>query len=40
MKRVLIMLVATALLWIAQIGAASACGGNWYEPEVPEALQR
>lgn len=39
MKRVIITLAATALLWIAQISAASACVGGWYEPDVPDALK-
>jgi cyclic lactone autoinducer peptide len=39
MKKVLLIATATALLWIAQIGAASACLGGWYEPEVPERLR-
>jgi len=39
MKKALIVLLSTALLWVAQISAASACFVQWYEPEVPEALK-
>ncbi|HBX23436.1 MAG TPA: cyclic lactone autoinducer peptide [Desulfotomaculum sp.] len=39
MKKVLIVLLSTALLWIAQVSAASACFVQWYEPEVPEAMR-
>lgn len=38
MKRILIILTATALFWIAQISAASACGCHFYEPELPRSL--
>ncbi|WP_157833478.1 cyclic lactone autoinducer peptide [Desulfotruncus alcoholivorax] len=38
MKRILILLTATALLWIAQISSASACFSHFYEPELPESL--
>lgn len=39
MKRILLVLTATVLLWVAQISAASACAIHWYEPDVPEALK-
>lgn len=39
MKRTLLVVAATALFWIAQIGAASACMGGWFEPEVPDQLR-
>jgi len=38
-KKALIVLLATSLLLIAQISAASACFVQWYEPEVPEAMK-
>lgn len=39
MKRTLLVMFCTALLWLAQISASWACGYHWYEPEVPEALR-
>ena len=39
MKRALLVMTATVLLWIAQISAVSACWVHMYEPDLPERLQ-
>lgn len=39
MRRLLLILTATALLLVAQISAASACAVYWHEPDLPEALK-
>lgn len=39
MKKRLVLTIATVLLWIAQISAASACVGGWHDPDVPEELK-
>lgn len=39
MKKIIFLLATTALLWIAQISAASACVSGFYEPEVPDSLK-
>jgi len=38
-KKVLIIMAASVLLLIAQIGAASACATGFYEPDVPEVMK-
>lgn len=43
MRKIVVRLVifaATTLLLLANVFAASACGGSWYQPEVPESLRR
>ena len=43
MKKVVVRLIvfsATALLLLANVFAASACGASWYQPEVPDSLRR
>jgi cyclic lactone autoinducer peptide len=40
MKRRILALVAGLLTLVALSGAASACFGFWYQPELPEALRK
>lgn len=43
MRKILVRLIvfaATALLFLANVFAASACGSCQYQPEVPESLRR
>jgi cyclic lactone autoinducer peptide len=40
MRRFLFVFLATALLFLAQVTAASACIISHYQPEVPESLRR
>lgn len=39
MKKILFVMIASVLFWIAQISAASACAVHGYEPDLPEKLQ-
>lgn len=36
----LIVFATTALLFLANVFAASACAGGHYQPEVPDSLRR
>ncbi len=36
----LIVFATTALLFLANVFAASACGVHSYQPEVPESLRK
>jgi len=40
MRRFLFVFLATALLFLAHVTAASACWAWAYQPEVPESLRR
>ena len=40
MRKRLLIFLGCALLWIAQINIAAACGANWYEPKVPDRLRQ
>ena len=40
MKRKLFIFLGCALLWIAQINIAAACGCMWYEPKIPTILRK
>ena len=40
MKKQILVLLGTALLWLAQLNIAAACWQHFYEPEVPEILKK
>ncbi|NLP36523.1 MAG: cyclic lactone autoinducer peptide [Firmicutes bacterium] len=40
MKRKLLALIAALLAFVAFSGAASACWGTLYQPELPKALRK
>jgi len=40
MRKRLLIFLGCALLWIAQINIAAACGCDLYEPEVPDVLRK
>ncbi|MDI6711202.1 MAG: cyclic lactone autoinducer peptide [Bacillota bacterium] len=39
MRRYIFLVLATLLTWLAAANVAFACGGHWYEPEVPLELR-
>ncbi|MEW6426104.1 MAG: cyclic lactone autoinducer peptide [Bacillota bacterium] len=40
MKKILLVLTVTVLMFLAHVTAASACIFTAYQPEVPDSLRR